>query len=52
MRASTSPPSISAAPAEGGDAICLVSVDERVPEAVLAMVRTLPLVVQATSLAF
>ena len=36
----------------GGDAICLVSVDERVPEDVLAMVRTLPLVVQATSLSF
>ena len=38
--------------APGGDAICLVSVDEPVPEAVLAMVRTLPLVVQATPLAF
>ncbi len=38
--------------APGGDAICLVSVDEPVPEDVLAMVRTLPLVVQATSLAF
>ncbi len=37
---------------QGGDAICLVSVDERVPDAVLDMVRTLPLVVQATSLAF
>jgi D-3-phosphoglycerate dehydrogenase len=37
---------------QGGDAICLVSVDERVPEDVLAMVRTLPLVVQATSLSF
>ena len=36
----------------GGDAICLVSVDESVPEDVLAMVRTLPLVVQATALAF
>ena len=36
----------------GGDAICLVSVDERVPEDVLAMVRTLPLVVQATALTF
>jgi D-3-phosphoglycerate dehydrogenase len=36
----------------GGDAICLVSVDEPVNEDVLAMVRTLPLVVQATSLAF
>ena len=37
---------------EGGDAICLVSVDEPVAEDVLAMVRTLPLVVQATSLEF
>lgn len=37
---------------QGGDAICLVSVDEPVPESVLAMVRTLPLVVQATGLAF
>ncbi len=36
----------------GGDAICLVSVDEAVPEDVLEMVRTLPLVVQATSLQF
>ena len=52
MRASTSRPSIWAAPRPGGDAICLVSVDEPVPEAVLAMVRTLPLVVQATPLAF
>ncbi len=38
--------------AEGGDAICLVSVDGQVPEDVLAMVRTLPLVVQATALRF
>ncbi len=38
--------------AQGGDAICLVSVDEPVPEDVLAMVRTLPLVMQATALAF
>ena len=36
----------------GGDAICLVSVDEKVPEDVLEMVRTLPLVMQATALAF
>jgi len=36
----------------GGDAICLVSVDEPVSEAVLAQVRALPLVVQATPLAF
>lgn len=38
--------------APGGDAICLVSLDEAVPEDVLAMVRTLPLVVQATPLSF
>ncbi|HEY1410591.1 MAG TPA: phosphoglycerate dehydrogenase, partial [Rhodopila sp.] len=37
---------------QGGDAICLVSVDEPVPEQVLAMVRALPLVVQAAGLAF
>ncbi len=37
---------------EGGDAICLVSLDEDVPDAVLDMVRTLPLVVQATPLTF
>jgi D-3-phosphoglycerate dehydrogenase len=37
---------------QGGDAICLVSVDEPVSEDVLAMVRTLPLVVQATGLSF
>ncbi|MBU6497539.1 MAG: phosphoglycerate dehydrogenase [Rhodospirillales bacterium] len=36
----------------GGDAICMVSVDEPVAEDVLAMVRTLPLVVQATTLNF
>jgi hypothetical protein len=29
-----------------------VSVDEKVPEEVLAMVRTLPLVMQATALEF
>ena len=37
---------------QGGDAICLVSVDEAVAEEVLAMVRTLPLVMQAAPLAF
>ncbi len=37
---------------QGGDAICLVSVDEKVDESVLEMVRTLPLVMQATSLMF
>ena len=37
---------------QGGDAICMVSVDEAVPEEVLAMVRTLPLVMQATNLNF
>jgi D-3-phosphoglycerate dehydrogenase len=36
----------------GGDAICLVSVDEPVPESVLASVRALPLVVQAAALSF
>ena len=36
----------------GGDAICLVSVDEPVAEDVLAMVRDLPQVVQVTPLAF
>ena len=36
----------------GGDAICLVCVDEPVGEDVLAMVRALPLVVQATALSF
>jgi D-3-phosphoglycerate dehydrogenase / 2-oxoglutarate reductase len=36
----------------GGDAICLVQVDEPVSEAVLAQVRAIPLVVQATSLSF
>ncbi len=38
--------------APGGDAICLVSVDERVPEDVLHRVRELPLVMQATALEF
>jgi D-3-phosphoglycerate dehydrogenase len=38
--------------AQGGDAICLVSVDGPVGEDVLELVRGLPLVVQATSLAF
>jgi D-3-phosphoglycerate dehydrogenase len=36
----------------GGDAICLVSIDEDVPENVLAEIRALPLVVQATALVF
>jgi D-3-phosphoglycerate dehydrogenase len=38
--------------AQGGDAICLVSIDEPIPADVLAMVQTLPLVMQATPLAF
>jgi D-3-phosphoglycerate dehydrogenase len=38
--------------AAGGDAICLVSVDEDVPETVLTELRALPLVVQASSMAF
>ena len=36
----------------GGDSICLVSIDEDVSESVLAEIRSLPLVVQATALAF
>lgn len=38
--------------AQGGDAICLVSLDGPIPEAVLAAVRALPLVVRAVPLAF
>jgi D-3-phosphoglycerate dehydrogenase / 2-oxoglutarate reductase len=38
--------------AAGGDAICLVSVDNTVPDDVLEQVRTLPLVMQATPLNF
>ena len=38
--------------AAGGDAICLISLDAEVPEAVVSAVRQLPLVVQATTLAF
>jgi D-3-phosphoglycerate dehydrogenase len=38
--------------AEGEDAICLVSTDGNTPDAVLAQVRALPLVMQATTLAF
>jgi D-3-phosphoglycerate dehydrogenase len=38
--------------APGGDAICLVGLDGPMPEPVLATVRALPLVVQATPLAF
>jgi D-3-phosphoglycerate dehydrogenase len=37
---------------EGGNAICLVSTDGDTPEPVLAAVRALPLVMQATTLAF
>jgi D-3-phosphoglycerate dehydrogenase len=37
---------------EGGDAICLVSTDGDTPEAVLSQVKALPLVMQATTLAF
>jgi D-3-phosphoglycerate dehydrogenase len=37
---------------EGGDAICLVSIDGDLPPAVLAQVKALPLVVQATTLTF
>ena len=38
--------------AQGADAICLVALDEPVAESVLASVRALPLVVQASLLAF
>ena len=38
--------------AEGQDAICLVSTDGQTPDKVLASVRALPLVMQATNLAF
>ncbi|GGJ29831.1 phosphoglycerate dehydrogenase [Neoroseomonas lacus] len=38
--------------APGGDAICLVGLDGPMPDGVLAGVRELPLVVQATALAF
>ncbi len=38
--------------AEGEDAICLVSTDGETPDAVLAAVRALPLVMQAANLAF
>jgi D-3-phosphoglycerate dehydrogenase len=38
--------------AEGEDAICLVSTDGATPDEVLARVRELPLVMQATNLAF
>ncbi len=37
---------------QGGDAICLVSLDGPIPEPVLAEVRGLPLVVQAVPLRF
>ncbi|MDE8343625.1 MAG: phosphoglycerate dehydrogenase [Acidocella sp.] len=38
--------------AEGSDAICLVSIDGDLPAAVLEKVKALPLVMQATTLAF
>ncbi len=38
--------------APGGDAVCLVGLDAPMPDAVLKAVRALPLVVQATPLAF
>jgi D-3-phosphoglycerate dehydrogenase len=37
---------------QGGDAICLVSIDGDLPAQVLNEVQALPLVVQATTLAF
>jgi D-3-phosphoglycerate dehydrogenase len=36
----------------GGDAICMVAVDEPVPEEVLARIRALPQVVRVTRLEF
>jgi D-3-phosphoglycerate dehydrogenase len=36
----------------GGDAICIVSLDEPMPEAVMEQVRALPQVVRANRLAF
>jgi D-3-phosphoglycerate dehydrogenase len=36
----------------GGDAICLVAVDGKVPDAVLAQVRAIPQVMQASALSF
>jgi D-3-phosphoglycerate dehydrogenase len=36
----------------GGDAICIVALDEPMPEAVMEMVRALPQVVRANRLAF
>ena len=38
--------------AQGADAICVVQVDERVPDSVLAEIRSLPWVKQARALAF
>jgi D-3-phosphoglycerate dehydrogenase len=38
--------------AEGSDAICLVSIDGDLPEPILGNVKALPLVMQATTLAF
>ena len=45
-------PSIRQLCAPGGDAICLVGLDSAVPDRVIAAVRKLPLVKQATPLAF
>jgi D-3-phosphoglycerate dehydrogenase len=38
--------------APGADAICVVQLDERIPDSVLAEIRTLPWVKQARALAF
>jgi D-3-phosphoglycerate dehydrogenase len=38
--------------ARGGEAICVVQVDERVPDAVLQEIRAIPMVKQARALAF
>lgn len=37
---------------QGGDAVCLISIDEAMPESALAAIRKLPQVMQATPLAF
>ncbi|OYW10258.1 MAG: hypothetical protein B7Z59_07020, partial [Acidiphilium sp. 37-67-22] len=37
---------------KGGDAVCLISIDETLPEAALAAIRALPQVMQATQISF
>ncbi|MGC9271015.1 phosphoglycerate dehydrogenase [Acidiphilium sp.] len=38
--------------AEGGDAVCLISIDETLPDAALTAIRALPQVMQATQISF